>query len=57
MESIQSKILRLIKEMNNNGLRVGQIMSNVFDVVAKNKDPFYVSDDELADQLEKYSKD
>lgn len=43
--------------MNDNGLRVGQIMSNVFDDIAKDgTDPFYVDDNKLLEHLEKYTK-
>lgn len=53
----QSKILKLVRNMNNNDLRIGQIMSNLFDIIAKDgTDPFYVDDNKLLEYLEKYAK-
>ena len=53
----QSKIMKLVRSMNNNDLRMGQIMSNLFDEIAKDgTDPFYVEDDKFLEYLEKYSQ-
>jgi len=53
----QSKIVKLIRSMNDNDLRMGQIMSNLFDNIAKDgTDPFYVKDDKFLEHLEKYSR-
>ena len=58
MSDTQSKIIKLIQKMNNNGLRIGQIMSNLFDQMAgaDGTDPFYMEDEKLLKHLEEYSK-
>jgi len=58
MSDTQSKIIKLIQKMNNNGLRIGQIMSNLFDqmAAADGTDPFYVEDEKLLKYFEEYSK-
>ena len=50
--------VKLIREMSENGLRICQIMSNLFDVMAKDGcDPFYVEDSKLVEYLSKYSEE
>lgn len=54
---VQGKIIKIIRTLNDNGLRIGQIISNVFDEIAKDgTDPFYVDDTKFLEFLEKYSK-
>lgn len=53
----QSKILKCIRNMNDNDLRIGQIMSNLFDEISKDgTDPFYVSDEKFLEYLQKYNQ-
>jgi len=53
--SSSEQAIELIRKMSDNGLRIGQIMSNVFDVAAKDSsDPFFITDDQLVSYLEKY---
>lgn len=54
----QDKILKIVRGLCDNGLRVGQIMSNLFDEIAKDgTDPFYVEDAKFLKCLEKYAQD
>ena len=54
--NVQKKIVELICDMNDNDLRIGQIMSNLFDEISKDgTDPFYVTDDKLLEHLKKYA--
>jgi len=54
---VQNRISNIICTMNDNGLRVGQIMSNLFYEIAKDgTDPFYIEDSQLLERLEEYSK-
>jgi len=55
MENVQEKIFESIKEMNDNDLRIGQIISNVFYELSKDgTDPFYVTDSKLLECIESY---
>lgn len=53
----QDKITKILHTLCDNGLRIGQVMSNVFDEIAKDgTDPFYVSDVKFLEYLEKYAQ-
>lgn len=55
MNNTQAKIFEILKEMNDNDLRIGQIMSNLFYEISKDgTDPFYVEDKKLLEKLEIY---
>ena len=50
-----AEVLGLVKKATHDGLRVGQIMSNVFyDVAKTGTDPFHISDEKLLDFVRKY---
>jgi len=52
----QDNIVDILREMNSNGLRIGQIMSNLFYNISKDgTDPFYIEDDKLLEQLKEYA--
>jgi hypothetical protein len=52
---MKTETIEAIKEMMDNGLRLGQIMSNVFNEVSRDgTDPFYVSDEKLQETIIKY---
>lgn len=53
-----AKIFELIKKSMSNDLRFGQVVSNVFDMAAKDGyNPFFVEDDKFLEYLEKYSSE
>lgn len=55
MSKIVDEICALIQKYTENGLRVGQVMDNVFGEVAKSgHDPFYISDERLLSELRSY---
>jgi hypothetical protein len=57
VQNVQAEIAKIIRDMSDRGLRIGQIMSNVFDVIAKDgQDPFFVTDVKLLEYLNKYFK-
>lgn len=47
-----------IKKMSENGLRVGQMFSSIFDMVAADggRDPFYVEDKAMIEYMKKYNQ-
>jgi len=52
-----TKLVEKLLNGASNGLRIGQMMSNVFYKVSeKGKDPYYLSDDELLKAFEAYEK-
>lgn len=51
----KTKIIEMISVMMDNDLRFGQIVSNVFDTIAKDGyDPFFIEDEKLIEYMSKY---
>jgi len=56
MEDIVTAFCEMLKKNSRNGLRIGQMISALFDkVAATGKDPFFVSDEELLGLMRAYT--
>jgi hypothetical protein len=55
IKSTKEEIFKLVESMMKHDLRFGQIVSNVFDKVAKDgTDPFFVTDEKFLKHLTDY---